>query len=166
MNYSECRSYIKTGDVVAFSHADWTSWSGLESQVVKLATQSKFTHVGIVWRAGERLFVIESVVPEIRIFPLSNFNEFYLLQIPKTLSKEAEDYAISLVGQKYSKIEAIKGYFGINEVDKKWQCAEFVLAVLNHDKRVIACKATPRDVVTGSLEQLGCRLQLINNRRV
>ena len=120
MNYIGLRDFIQSGDIVAFTHRGWKSWSDIESQIVRMATRSEYSHVGIVWKVGGRNFLLEAVVPEIRIFPLSNFKEFYLLSTRCGLSIEAEEYALSRVGQKYSKMEAIKGYLGINKENESW----------------------------------------------
>ena len=164
MDYSVIRQSIKSGDVVAFTHRGLKSWSDMESQIVRMATRSEFSHVGILWRVVSRVFCIEAVVPEVRVFPLSSFEEFYLLPIEKELSEDTIDYALSRIGEKYSKLEAIKGYFGLNKNNNSWQCAELVKSILIREGICIPGKDTPTDVVRGLMETFRIPLTLINNR--
>ena len=164
MKYEDVRPTITSGDIIAFTHTGWSSWSDIESQIVRMATRSEFSHVAMAWVVAERIFLLEAVVPEIRIFPLSNFKEFFLLRNCVPLSIEAEEFALSRVGEKYSKWEAIKGYFGRNRDDRYWQCAEFVSSVLSRDGIDLPGKDTPTDLVRGAMDVLGCNLELITNR--
>jgi len=164
MKYEDVRSTITSGDIIAFTHMGWRSWSDIESQIVRMATRSEFSHVAIAWVVAERIFIIEAVVPEIRIFPLSNFKEFFILRTHIPMSIEAEEFALSRVGERYSKWEAIKGYFGRNKDDRYWQCAEFVSSVLHKDGIDLPGKDTPTDLVRGTMDVLGSNLELIINR--
>ena len=164
LDYENIRPFINTGDLVAFTHRGWKSWSDIESQIVRMATRSEYSHVGLLWETNDRVFVIEAVIPEIRIFPLSNFTEFYILNRHIDMSKEAEDYMLSKIGGKYSKLEAIKGYFGKTKGDENWQCAELVNSVYRRDGILLPGKDTPTDVVRGAMEKYGWKLQLIMNR--
>ena len=165
MDYSAVRDSIQSGDVVAFTHTGFGSLRDIQAQIVRIATRSEYSHVGIVWKIVNRLFLLEAVVPEVRIFPLSNFEEFYLIPLNKKLSEKAENYALSRVGQKYSKLEAIKGYFGWNKRDSYWQCAEFVSSVLKENEITITGKDTPTNIVRELLEKYSGKLELITNRR-
>lgn len=165
MNYIGIRNFIKSGDVIAFSHSGWKTFSDIESQIVRAFTRSEYSHVGIVLKMSERLFLLEAVVPEIRIVPLSNFNEFYLLSLERPLSEEATDYALQKIGEKYSKWEAIMGFFDKTRNNKSWQCAEYVNSVLKHNNVFIKGKDTPTDIVKGCMEDLGAGLILVQNRR-
>lgn len=163
MNYIGIRNYIQSGDIVAFTHIGWKSFSDIESQIIRMATRSEYSHVGLVWKIADRLFVLEAVVPEIRIFPLSNFNHFYLLSMKAPLSKEAEEYALSRVGQRYSKFEAIKGYLGINKSNEKWQCAEYVKAVLRINGILLSGTDTPTNIVRSAMEEYNAGLIVVTN---
>ena len=54
MNYAEARPLIKSGDPIFFRG------TGLIAGVVRDWTDSPFSHVGMAWRAGERVLVLES----------------------------------------------------------------------------------------------------------
>lgn len=153
---------IETGDVLAFTHNGLKSWGDFESQLVRIFTRSEYTHVGIAWAVGERVLIIEAAVPEVRIYPLSLYNEFFLIKTFMPLKEDSLNTALSYVGQKYSKMEAIRGLLSNPRKASKWQCAELVQAVLNHNGLYLDGKATPSGVVA---ELLGTyNLQLISVR--
>ena len=134
---------------MAWSHRGWRTWYDLKIQFVRMFTQSEYSHVGIAWVFGGRVFVIESVTPVIRIVPLSNLLPCYWINTGASWGSDAEEYALSLVGTgRYSQWEAIKAFFGANNTtNNAWECAEFVKAVLEKDGIVLPGRAVPSDVV-------------------
>ena len=146
--YSDIRSTIRTGDILAWSHTGNKSFYDFKLWLVKLFTKSKFTHVGIAWVVGSRVFILESVSAGVRIYPLSLALPCYLVS-KGHLSSEQLTFAISKAGQEYSTIECIKAYFNSNNLsNSSWQCAEYVCSVLN-----LPCRATPADVVKYLLDR-------------
>lgn len=100
MDYSQVRSSIKSGDILAFSHGDWKTISGIKTNIVRIFTRSTYSHVGIAWVVADRVFVLEAVKPKIRIYPLSTSGSFYLIQDGANWTKEAEDYALFYITNK------------------------------------------------------------------
>ena len=142
MKYAEYRPNLKSGDVVA-----WSS-KGFKPSLIRYFTKSEYTHVGIVWTYRGRVFVIEQVFPEARIFPLSELLPFYVIHMNKPLSAEAEDVAFNYLGiTKYSNWEAIKSLFGFNNAPDQWQCVEFAKAILKANGTDIHCRDVPSDLV-------------------
>jgi hypothetical protein len=111
MNYSEHRNNIKSGDVLAWSHRGWRSLYDIKIQIVRLATRSEYSHVGIAWVVGGRVFVIEAVEPRARIFPLSKLGNFYHVPMGANWDGRVEEAAISYVGAEYRQLHAIKAFF-------------------------------------------------------
>ena len=130
MHYPDLRSQIKSGDVLAWTHRSWDSIKDIQCQIVRMATQSEYSHVGVAWVVAERVFVLEAVTAGVRIFPLSRSAPFYW--VPRGIwSDEAERRAMAHVGAEYSKWEAIKAFFGGSSYDNDaWECAEYVCWVL------------------------------------
>lgn len=149
MKYKEARPMIKSGDIIAFSHMD------LASQVIRAATRSQYSHVGIAWSVAGRLMILEAVNPMIRIYPLSMLLPFYWVSIDIDLNSSAEEFALSRVGERYSVSEAVLGFLGMNKADNKWQCAEYVKSVLDAANYNLPGNATPSDVVTEALNKDG-----------
>jgi hypothetical protein len=127
MKYLDIRSQIKSGDVLAWSGGSRKSLSDIKLDIVRIFTRSEYSHVGIAWVIGERVFVVEAVIPLVRIYPLSKLTPFYLIKTPYSWSKEAEEKMLETVGKPYSQWEAIKAFLGLNTKDEKvWECAKLV----------------------------------------
>jgi hypothetical protein len=153
MQYNDIRGKIRPGDLLAFSHEGWKSWSDVQSQIVRIATRSEYTHVGIAWPVAGRVMILEAVVPRIRIFPVSNLLPFYWLPLSSTWDEQVEEYALGRVGEEYSKWEAIKGYYGwTNDGNRKWQCAEYARVILSKAGIPLDCKDTPTALVKEVME--------------
>lgn len=135
----------------------WTSINSILSNFVKIFTRSDFSHVGVAWVIGNRVFVIEAVTSGVRIYPLSKELPFFWVPCGKEYwNNNIEEKALSFVGHKYSKVDAIKAYFNRLSIggDDKWQCAELTLKLIKGtalDKKPI--KATPADIAREMLNQ-------------
>jgi hypothetical protein len=142
MEYIQIRPDLKSGDVVAI-----TSGS-LVSRIVRLFTLSSYSHVGIILDIHGRKLLLEAVPPVVRIIPLSNKSNYYVIKLDKVLSPEAENLAFSYIGTaQYSVLEAIKSYFGLNRNPEAWQCVELVKRILQENGTPTDCKDTPRALV-------------------
>jgi len=168
--YVEARSQIKSGDLVALTHKAWSSLYDLQVQAVRVFTESEYSHICVAWVVAGRVFVIESVEPKVRIFPLSNLADegFYLIQTPDKPMTDAElEYGLKWVGVgEYSKLQAIEGQLNMLEVgtDNLWQCSEFTIAMRRLSGLDLGGKVTPSGVVQKALE-LGYSLQYITNKK-
>lgn len=142
-DYSLIRPTIKTGDVLAWTHRWQWTWYDFQCMVVRAVTMSEYSHVGIAAVIEGRVWVLESVTPVARLVPLSSELPCYLISADE-LTREQFERGIGLIGKaRYSKWEAIRGYFGRNSLrNRDWQCAEFVKHIKDLD-----CKATPSAVV-------------------
>lgn len=152
MKYTEIRDQIKSGDLIALSHYKWASWYDLQVQAVRFGTQSEYSHVAIAWVFAGRVFVIESVVPFIRIVPLSLMDKegFYWIPMDREMSDTELEFAMSEVGVgEYSKWEAIKAQFKQIKIAKGglWECAKFVIVARKMSGIDLGDKATPSAVV-------------------
>ncbi len=162
MDYSEIRSKIKSGDILAFSHVGWKTWRDWKVQAIRIFTQSEYCHIATAWVIGDRVFVLEAVTPKVRIYPLSKLGDFYWIPMNAKWSAETETYALSAVGEDYSQVQAIQSFFGEPEVDNLWQCTEYSRAIAAKDGIVIKSKPTPALFVK-ELLQLGKSLIYVTN---
>lgn len=124
--YEDYRHEIQSGDLVVWATESIGSFRDFQLALVQIATRSLYDHVGIAWRAGGRLLVVEATPPEIRIFPLSKLTPFYHLKMDIEWRDEYESYLVKHVGSKYSILEAIISFITKPPQNNKWQCAEFV----------------------------------------
>lgn len=149
MKYSEIRNTIKTGDVLAWSEGDFKSWKGIQLSIVRMFTRSTYNHVGVAYVVGGRVFVVEAVVPYVRIYPLSKVLPCYYMKVPFDATPEMEERMLQLVGLPYSKWEAIRSFFTKStDSESVWECSKLVNSVLGKvDDRFNQINDTPAETV-------------------
>ena len=147
MIYKQARPMIRSGDVLAWSHRGIHSWHDLKIWVVRLFQRSEYSHVGTAWVVGNRVFVIEAVMPKVRIYPLSKLGDFYWLQMGAYWRKATETLALSFVGDDYSQLQAMVSPFITPPDDRRWECAELVATVARQDSIDLGAVYTPSEVV-------------------
>lgn len=147
MKYSEARPAIRSGDLIAQSHGDWLTWRGIKTNMVRIFTKSTYSHVGIAWVQGGRVFLLEAVKPELRIYPLSKAGDFYLLPMGAAWAPQTEEYALASVGSRYSEWAAVRAYFVPLEPGNVSECAAYVREVLLREGIDLGARSTPDSVV-------------------
>ena len=162
MNYAIARPLIRSGDLIAQSGGVWTSWHGIKVNLVRMFTRSTYSHVGIAWVVGGRVFILEAVKPKLRIYPMSKIGDFYLLPTYANWADTTEQLALEKVGVDYSEQVAVRAFFKPLQEDDVRQCAAYVLAVLRADGIKLGNRATPDAVVLAAMRR-GADCTLINN---
>ncbi len=162
MDYKTVRPLIKSGDLLAYTHRSWKSWTDIKIQLVRFFTQSEYSHVGLAYVMDGRVFVLEAVQPLVRIFPLSKTGDFYYLPLPSNWTEDVAEFAISHVGEPYSQLQAIQAFFRPLKHDGLWECAELALSVLSQSGINLGNKATPTAIVREAMQQ-GATCSLISN---
>lgn len=158
MKYSDIRDKIKSGDLIALGHEAWETIGDIESQIVRVVTQSEYSHVCVAWVFAGRVFVIEAVKPKIRLMPLSNMLKIgaYWLPTDTPMTVPELEFGMSKIGlEGYSNLDAIEGQLGnlvIGENDV-WQCSELTICMRRLSGLDLGNKATPSAVVRSALEQ-------------
>ena len=137
MKYSDIRSKIVSGDLIAFEHHNPAS------RLVQVTTRSAYSHIAIAWVVSDRVYVFEAVQPLVRIYPLSKLAPFYWCNIGKDLNQKALNFLNSNVGARYSLVDCINAFLGETTDDDKWQCAELCRQAKRLNGHDIDCKATP-----------------------
>lgn len=162
MRYTDIRSSIRSGDLLAFSHKSWCTWKSIKSQIVRFFTRSNYSHVATAWVVGERVFVIEAVIPEVRIYPLSKSGDFYWIPMGAEWTDEVEETALSYVGAKYSQWAAIKAYFKDLGKGNLQECASVAIAIADAAGIDLGHVQTP-DAVVLSAQLMGKSMTYIEN---
>ena len=163
-SYEKYRSEIKTGDVLAWSRGGaWNSWKNIQINIVRLVTLSEYSHVGLAYVVGDRVFLIEAVIPTIRIVPLSSELPFFWLKTPFEFKEENVKKSLSKIGLPYSVLEAIKSVFTKDTNGQKvWECAKLVNQTLkDFDPGFDDLHDTPAQVVKYLQEQYGCEMRYL-----
>jgi len=156
MDYAEARPKIKTGDLLAWTHRGWRTWYDWKIQAVRILTRSEYCHVGIAWvvEEADRVYILESVVPKVRIYPLSLELPFFWIPMGKELSREAMEFAQAQVGEPYSQIRAALAFLGLLDRgdQNKWECAEYAAKVLEANGIDYGEAYTPTQLVYAAME--------------
>lgn len=119
MDYQEARKLIRTGDQAFYTH------TGIGGKIISFFTKSRLTHVGTFFRFNDRLFIVEAVVPRVRMVLGSYDPNFTWVALGLNPPKEIEDTFFKVLeGGKYSWGECITGYLGFNKDNDRWQCSE------------------------------------------
>ncbi len=164
MEYTKCRPTIASGDLLAWSHRGWASFYDWKVQFIRFCMQSEYSHVGVAWCVGERVFVIEAVEPRARIYPLSKLGSFYHIPMFAPWKKETEEAALSFVGAEYKQLQAIKAFFTPLDRGNVSECAALAIEVLMHDGISLGTRATP-DAVVREAQRLGNPTFFIEDRK-
>jgi len=154
MKYSEKRSAIRSGDLLAWSHRAWGSWYDFKIQMVRVFTRSEYSHVATAWVVGQRVFAIEAVEPRARIFPLSRLGSFFHIPLEAPWRAETEESALRDVGTEYRQLEAIKAFFRPLPRDSASECAALAMKIARADGIDLGDRATP-DAVVLAAQKLG-----------
>jgi hypothetical protein len=165
MKYETYRESIKSGDILAFSHEGWKSWSDIKTQAVRIFTRSNYSHVGVAVVLAGRVMVLENVVPYARLYPLSQRGSFYHIGMKDVVwTGELEEKAFSYIGSKYSQWQAIKAFFVNLGRGNTSQCAALVSELMYAANIYMGDRQTPDAIVLQSL-LLGYPLLYVENKR-
>jgi hypothetical protein len=160
------RPTIKSGDLLSWPHtaSPWRSWYDFKIFWVRVFTRSEYSHVGVAWVFGGRVFAIESVTPLVRIVPLSNLLPCYHTPVTNAWSDAAEAYAMRSIGTaRYSKLDAVWAFFDANnKVDDRLSCAEFVNRIYDKSCGRLSEVDTPTEVTLGGQQRGGATCYLEN----
>lgn len=164
MYYADARQTIRSGDLLAWSHRGWKSWHDIKLQIVRMVLRSEYSHIGIAWVIGNRVFVLEAVHPLVRIFPLSKCGDFYWMPLGAKWSDQTEEVALSKIGFQYSQIKAMEAFFiPVDDADGQAECAQYALSVLAADGFDLGNRATPDSVVLAA-QKLGANCTYVLNK--
>lgn len=162
MKYSKARPMVRSGDILAWSHRGIKSWHDFKIAFVRFFTRSEYSHVGTAWCVGHRVFVIEAVMPMVRIYPLSKLGDFYWLPMGAYWRKSTETLALDHVGDKYSQLQALVSPFITPPDDHRWECAELVATIARQDSIDLGAVYTPSAVVLAA-QKRGATLTLVTS---
>lgn len=154
---------VKTGDLLVWTKDQQSFKSNLFLKVVRFFTQSEFAHVGIAYWVGDRLCVIEATIPEVRIYPLSNKDEFYHIAMDADVDLETEDWLLDKVGLPYSFMDCLRAYFGyVSSNNQSYQCAELCNEFYRKVGIELGTVYTPSKLVYSAISLLDTKITLVN----
>lgn len=143
--YEYRRSQIVSGDVLAWRGRGPFSW------LISFITRSPWTHVGVVWKYQERLFVLEATpLYGVRMRALSDSLPFDWINTNAKWTKKVEMKAFAELGKPYSIGDAIRAGFGWNLKARARICSSYVTTILAEAGLISANfdnSPTPNDII-------------------
>lgn len=164
MLYANARPLIRSGDMLAWTHraSMWKSWYDFKIGIVRMFSKSEYSHVGVAWVVGSRIFVLEAVTPKVRIFPLSKCGDFYWLPMNLEWKSDTEEVALSHIGSDYSQWQALLAYFSISKNDNLFYCDEYARVIYEEEGVQLAHYLMPTGLVR-AVQESGCPLFMVTN---
>ena len=154
--YGSVRDNIKSGDLLIWGKNKLSPISNTLLHLIRILTLSDYAQVGIAWRIGGRLFVVEATIPEIRVTTVSNLEEFYYVNMNIEFTDSLRDWLLDKVGLKYSFKDALRACFGKTCVnDDRWQCAELANHFYKLSGKDFGTAYTPGQLVYAATEAPG-----------
>ena len=151
-SYLEKRHLIKSGDLIVWGTKSDDSFLSFRN-LIKFFTASDFVHTAVAWNKSGRIFVLDAVMPRIRLKPLSDMRQCYLVPMNIHWNDGLEKKLLSYVGQEYSVPQAIMSYFTRPLKDDKWHCVEVVKDFYEYAGLKIDSKYIPGDFVEAAIKK-------------
>lgn len=161
---SEVKDEIKTGDLLAFTVRRFGSLTSFVLWLYQKFRKVKFSHVGVAVRLGDRLFIVEAVSPRVTITPISKVKDFYLIptriaENPKIKATEEDQisFLMDFVEVKYSLVDMITHYIGMDVNDNGVYCSELASAFYYHIGLLLERDSghTPQTLVEAVMKKVG-----------
>ena len=168
--FSQQEKRFKTGDLLAWSVRGWGNTTDAVSQVIRAVLRSEYCHVGNALVIDGMAFVVEALPPAIRLYPLDKLTPFYHIQIPtegiykyqpyaldyenelfSASKRSAQRFLLDVIGEEYSRIQAVMSLFDTPPRDNKWQCAELANAFYREMGLDLGETYTPSAIVEAAL---------------
>lgn len=123
--YSKLRPDMKTGDLLMWKTTRIGSLVDILLLLYQKMLGATYTHVGVLVKEGNRIFVVEATPPVVRLFPLSMAGNFYHIPLDITPNEKHIDFLLSNLGKKYSLFDFIRSTFRIMNNNDDFYCSEF-----------------------------------------
>lgn len=124
-SYLDVRSKLKTGDIVLYS-----SHNGIGDRLIKWWSKSPYSHVGMVYRLGKRIFLLEAAaMGGVRLVPMSLRIPDLAVSMKAEWNEAASDASFENMMKPYSFIDAIRAGFGLRYKYKGYICTEYVALI-------------------------------------
>ncbi len=163
--YGHARPAFRSGDVIAQSHGDWSSWKSIKVMGVRVFTLSTYSHVGVIEvdQVDGRVYVVEAVEPCVHRVPLSSIGSFYHLPTRARWTDSTSKFVRSVLGTGYSQLDAMRAFFRPLPAGTVTECAALTREVLMRADVDLGPMSRPDAVVQRCLA-LRSSLTFIENR--
>ncbi len=161
-HYKDYRKNIKSGDLLAWT-SNGFSYMSILGQIVRIFTRSEYSHVAVAWWSGNRLFMIEAIPPQVRIYPLGERLPFFHIPMNIDWKEGYADYLLERVGEPYSMYEAVKAFLSKPDNNSTWECAELCNRFYKNIGIDFGNSNVPSTLVMSALNRNNSSLVYVNN---
>jgi uncharacterized protein YycO len=167
------RASMRSGDVLLFRGC------GLLSSLIRRATRSDYSHAGMLFRQGGRLYCLEAVGSGVRLAPVSRLLAHYPegvyycgVDAPEPAREIALEFGFEQLSLRYDVLGLVRFAFALFfaakrravESDQRWFCSELVAAAYRAAgfplTDALPCYTSPADLINGQRIALHGRLTL------
>ncbi|EKD89581.1 MAG: hypothetical protein ACD_33C00041G0008 [uncultured bacterium] len=124
--YSEFRSEIKSGDLLAWEIKKINSFIDFLLLLYQKIYRIKYSHVGIAVVYGNRVFCLEASSPQVRLVPLSLLGDFYIVKANVKWKKQYDNILLSEIAKPYSLFDYVRNILGFKRSSDSLYCSELV----------------------------------------
>lgn len=165
--YSKIRDEIRTGDLLAWKTTRINSFFDFVLFLYQKILKAEFTHVGIAFKEGDRLFLIEATPPAVRIYPVSMTDDFYVLFNNIETRPSHIDLLLKNVGKKYSLFDLLRSILKLGNSTSEYYCSELAAMYYNsigfiHD---IDAGLTPDSIIKAIANETKSKPLFVKNDR-
>lgn len=151
---------IRSGDLLVWSRDMYNTKSDLYLQAIRIATASKYAHLGIAWQLtdhlGPELMVVEATMPKIRVNRVTEDVNYYVIPMGIEMTEAGKRFLMRSLGLTYGLMDALRAAVGITlENDNKFQCAELAREYYLVEGLDLGRRMTPKSVVKNALKLPG-----------
>lgn len=131
---SEVRDEIKTGDLVAFRVRRFNSFVSLVLKGYQFITGATYSHVGIVVRNDDGIFIVEAAPPRVAILPIHKVDDFYLIKVDvPTPASQQKEFLYKKNGVPYGLVDMFTHYLGMDFGKDSLYCSELASEFYVHN---------------------------------
>lgn len=121
---SEVIDDMRTGDLIAYRITRYNSLTSLLLKIWQKTTKNKYSHVGVVLKLEDRVFIVEAIPPRVAMVPITLEKSFYW--IPTQIDDPNGRMVSTLtehIGTKYNVLDILWHYLGMERSKDSLYCS-------------------------------------------
>jgi hypothetical protein len=141
---------LKSGDLLIWKKPKENST--IAQKIISFFTSSQWTHVAIVVKETNGIYILDCNYPKIEYKKLQYRNNIYHIPMNIQWTQDKENKLKSYIGQSYSISQAIISLFGKPPKDNSWHCVEVTKDFYKSIGIKIKSNYTPKSFINAVLK--------------
>jgi len=123
--YSAIKKDMRTGDLIAWKSIKINSFSDFVLYLYQKICKVSYLHVGVIYKEGDRHFMVEATPPVVRLFPISmTTDNFFYIPCNIKENDKHKDILLRNIGKSYGIVDFVRAVIGLGTSDKEYYCSE------------------------------------------